>query len=195
MSGIVYNTYQGRYNLIPNRVNEAVNDILTQLRDVAKDLNQTNLLVSAERTLAKGQQDIMTALQPAPEQTPCVRVFGGQRIYDIQAVDFVRLDGHYRIPIYFVYYDQGDTDFEDFREAHIDFCIRWLEKPDQYSNPVFGLEKDGWQNWGFQIEKWNCTIDHDTPLKFLNMINLQPPYYCSRVDLMIQTNQVGAIND
>jgi hypothetical protein len=192
--GISYDSYDRKYTLIPNRCNEAVNDILAQLANVAKDLNGVNLLQSATRTLGASEQDIISTLQPSPEETPCVRVFGGQRLYDIQAVDFVRLDEFYQIPLYFIYYNQGHSDFEDFREAHIDYCIRWLEKPDQ-DTPTFGLEKDGWQNWGFKIQKWNCTIDHDTPLKYLKMINLQAPYFCSRVDLTVQVNQVGAAND
>lgn len=191
---MVYNSYGRKYDLTPNRINKAIADILEQFRTNALDNVGKNLLISAERTLGASEKDVISALQPSPEETPCVRVFGGQRIYNIQPVSFVRLDGAYKIPIYFVYYSQGDEDFEDFREAHIDMCMRWLEEPND-DLPNVGMDRSGWTDWGFQIKAWQCVIDHDTPLKYLKNITIQAPYFCSRVDVVVQVNQIGAEND
>lgn len=192
---MIYENNGEQFDLIPNRVNSAVKGMLTQLRDSAVDLQARNLLKSAERLLSKANEDIIAALRPSPEETPCVRVFGGQRLYDVQPVSFVRLDGTYKIPLYFVYHSLGEESFEEFRESHIDMCIRWLEEPDEEDTSNIGMKREAWQDWGFKIQKWNCIIDHDTPLKFLRMENLLPPFYCSRVDLEIQVNQIGAEND
>lgn len=177
--------------------NVAVNAILNQLQTNAKDLTTSsggvptgkNLLVTALRTLGTSQNDIQLALQPPPDQCPCVRAFGGKRSFPQEAVSFTRLDGYWILPLYFVYNDR-DAQFEDWREAHIDDCLRWLEQPDQ-STPTYGMDRMGQADWMFRISPWQCEIDHDTPLKYLRRdITITPDYYVSRVDLEIQINEV-----
>jgi hypothetical protein len=74
------------------------------------------------------------------------------------------------------------------REEHINTCIRFLEQP--MDDDARGMDRTGVTDWFFKILPWELTIDHDTPLQYLKMINLKPPYYCSRVDLALQINVI-----
>lgn len=183
------------YEFYPNRINSAIKDILDQLLNNAVDVNGNNLVKSATRILSNGMQDIISAMQPSPEGCPCVRTLGGQRQYPIAGVTFIRCDGFLIIPLYFIYHAIDEPFFEELRDQHIDACIRWLEEPTDDPSENYGLSKAGSSDWFFKVKEWVCVIDHDTPLKYLRDVKIEPPYYCSRVDLAIQINEINARND
>jgi hypothetical protein len=173
-----------------SQVNTAIDDILKHLRLVAKDTGGHNLLESAERLLSMSMTDIQGALQPPNDDAyPFVRELGGTQNYHITTIDFSRGAGEVKIPLYFIYKSQ-DANFERDRQQHLDFCIRWLEQPDDEGSEAYGLSRTDTGNWYFKPDGWNCVIDHDTPFKFLRGITLEPPIYCSRVDLVVEVNSV-----
>jgi hypothetical protein len=112
---------------------------------------------------------------------------GGKGRYPIEGVTFIRADGYIILPLYFIYHSQKPK-FEQLREAHINTCIRFLEQP--MDDDMRGMDRTEDLDWFYKIASWDLNIDHDTPLKYLRMVNLQPPFYCSRVDLEIQVNVI-----
>ena len=180
------------FNFIPTRVNEAVNDILPQML-TAVDKDGTKLLFSAEQIDSLSIEDVARALQPPPDECPCVRAKIGKVVAPQPGVSFVRVDEYFRLSLYFIYYG-GVPNFEELRRCHIDACIRVLEQPDQGS--AIGLDQIGSPKWTFQISPWEYEEDYDTPLRYWDKnVTLTADYYVARVDLMVEINEIGAQND
>jgi hypothetical protein len=158
----------------------------------ARDTGMPSRLLNAsvERGLDAVFRDALSGRDFKPEDTPLIRIFANPLDLDFNNESGIAKWQIVQLSFYFVYFTGIQSqNFEEQRNAHIRWNLHHLKYLQRGVQDGIGITLDPKETVTWKWMPETASLDHDTPLKYLNSsidINPASGFVCSRLDRHIQ---------